>query len=158
MRKTKKDYLFVFIQAILFLLFSLNYTLLSPKVTNISAYKVIGNLIVIAGVVVCLISFVQLNTNLSPFPSPKNNSNLIQKGIYKWIRHPIYTGILFITLGLAVINFSIYKLFISFLLFVLFYYKSKYEEFCLSQKFTTYKKYMTKTGRFLPKPMLKIHL
>nr|WP_315147284.1 methyltransferase [uncultured Flavobacterium sp.] len=92
----------------------------------------------------------KLNKNLSPFPTPKNNVTLLENGLYKYARHPIYTGIILLVIGFSVYQNSWYKLLISLLLIILFYLKSTYEEERLEQKFPDYKNYKTKTRRFFP--------
>ncbi len=106
---------------------------------------------IVAGIAVILISFFQLNKNLSPFPSPKKNSELISSGLFSKIRHPIYSGILLLAFSFALYQNSGFKILISFFLSILFYFKTGYEEKLLSLKFPEYKNYKMKTGRFFPK-------
>jgi len=97
------------------------------------------------------VALLQLNTKLSPFPSPRNNSVLIENGLFKYIRHPIYTGIILLLFGFGLFFNSFYKISVTLLLFVLFYYKTEYEEDRLSLKFSDYSAYKKKAGRFFPK-------
>ena len=54
----------------------------------------IALLISIFGLFIIALALIQLNKNLTPFPSPKANSILIKEGLYHYERHPIYTGII----------------------------------------------------------------
>lgn len=110
----------------------------------------IGLILSFFGGLIILLALLQLNKNLSPFPTPKNNSTLLENGLYKYTRHPIYSGIILLFIGFSVYQNSWYKLLISLLLVILFYLKSVYEEQRLEQKFPEYKNYKTKTGRFFP--------
>lgn len=103
------------------------------------------------GAFITLVAVLQLNKNLSPFPSPLPGASLIRNGIYKYIRHPIYTGIIAGFLGFSIIADSGYKLLISLLLLLLFYLKSIYEEKRLLIAFPDYQSYKKRTGRFFPK-------
>ena len=144
-----KDFLFVGIQVVLFVLYVLEFNLL-----RVHAHAIIsgtGLIAFILGALVVIIALLQLNTNLSPFPSPKASTTLIKTGLYKFIRHPIYTGILLTAFGFALYTESLYKIIISLGLYFLFYYKSKYEEERLSQTFSGYKRYKESTGRFFPR-------
>lgn len=105
----------------------------------------------ILGIIIVLLAILQLHKNLSPFPSPKTNSELITVGLYKYIRHPIYTGIIVITIGYGLYTDSVYKILIALGLSILFYFKSKYEEQQLSIAFKSYKNYKKATGRFFPR-------
>ena len=147
MKKNYKDYLFVSIQFILFFCFIFDFDW-SMKL-GLTIQK-IGLLIAVFGGVIIILALLQLNKNLSPFPTPKNNTTLLQNGLYKYIRHPIYTGIILLFTGYSLYQNSFYKLGISLLLVVLFYFKSNYEEQRLEQKFPDYKLYKNKTGKFFP--------
>lgn len=105
----------------------------------------------IVGALLIFLAFIQLNKNLSPFPSPKSNANLITSGVFKYIRHPIYTGIFLLAIGLGLYFNSGFKIIVAILLLLLFYFKSNYEEKQLLLKFPKYKKYRQATGRFFPK-------
>ncbi len=142
-----KDLIFVGIQFFLFVCFIFDFTLSLPIPT---LFKIVGLFVAIIGLLIFIIAILQLNKNLSPFPTPKNNAHLIQNGVYKYVRHPIYTGIIAIVFGSSLYFGSIYKMSISILLLLLFYYKSKYEEMLLQNKFSDYSSYKSKTGRFFP--------
>ena len=57
-----------------------------------------------------LVSIKDLGRNLSPFPRPINNSNLVTTGIYRFTRHPMYYSLIFISIGVFIIKLSIYYL------------------------------------------------
>lgn len=68
----------------------------------------IGLFVSVWGLLIFSLALLQLNKYLSPFPTPKNSAVLIQLGLYKWVRHPIYSGIIFMLMGYAVYQTSIY--------------------------------------------------
>ncbi len=108
-------------------------------------------ILVITGAVLLLVSLLKLNTSLSPFPTPRQSGTLITTGPFKYIRHPIYTAILLMALGIGFYAASYFKLMVAGALYFLFFYKSKYEEKMLQVKYPSYKYYMKQTGRFFPK-------
>lgn len=110
-----------------------------------------GFLLFVFGTVIVLLALLQLNKNASPFPTPGNSAVLIQNGLYKWVRHPIYSGIILMLLGYSVYQNSIYKGCITALLMLLFHFKTKYEEQQLIKKFPEYVAYKRKTGKFFLK-------
>ena len=55
-------------------------------------------------------AFIDLGENLSPLPYPMNNSSLIKKNSYKNTRHPLYRGLLFISLGICIFSLSLIHL------------------------------------------------
>ncbi|MFN4762167.1 methyltransferase family protein [Gillisia sp. Q332] len=149
MKVAGKDIIYVAIQILLFLTFLLDVNLFSFESPSFLEFILV--LIGIVGLLLIIIAFFQLNKNLSPFPTPKEYSSLLTNGVFKLIRHPIYTGILLIFFAIAVFQGSGYRLLISFLLLILFHFKTLYEEKKLSEKFPEYEIYKKNTGRLLPK-------
>ena len=75
------------------------------EVTPFSYY--LGFLIMIIACIILLVAIKDLGRNLSPFPRPINNSNLVTTGIYRFIRHPMYYSLIFISIGVFIIKLSI---------------------------------------------------
>ena len=148
MQKTSKDYLFVGVQFILFGLYFFDYF---ERFKTIAFLHYLALILAIFGFLVALFSVFNLDRNLTVYPTPKSNSNLITSGLYKYTRHPIYSGIIFFTFGYSIYLGSVFKLIISLLLFIWFYLKSNYEEKRLMEKYSDYIKYRKITGRFFPK-------
>lgn len=148
MQPTTKDYLFVSIQLLLFLAYLFDVILMVMDLPPLVAK--IGLAASIIGVLVSILALLQLNRHLSPFPTPKADGQLIQTGLYKYIRHPIYTGILLMVFGYALYGESLYRLIVAAALLILFYLKSSYEEERLMQVYPEYETYRKSTGRFFP--------
>lgn len=144
----RKDLLFVGIQAILLLVYFIPVNIIEFQINFI--LKIASLSISIIGLIIMLFAFLQLNKNLTPFPTPIESGSLIQAGLYKYIRHPIYTGIIIFSVFFAIFNESIWNLSIGIALYILFYFKSKYEESLLKKQYKDYENYMQKTGRFFP--------
>lgn len=153
MTKTRKDYLFVGIQILLFFGFIMDVEVLRLEIPV--WVRVSGAVLFIAGFLISGIAVLQLSTNLSPFPSPKTDAELVRSGLYKFIRHPIYTGIIFAGFGLGLATDSGFRLIVAGLLWLLFYLKSGYEEERLKTAYRDYEDYSKQTGRFLPKIRLR---
>lgn len=149
MRNPITDILFVLLQFILFVAFVFDVG--SLRIYFPEWLFWIGVVLLILGALTTLIAVLQLNLHLSPFPSPLPGSKLIVTGVYKFIRHPIYTGIITVFFGYAIIADSGYKLLVALILTVLFYFKSKYEEKRLIDLFPDYLEYKKKSGRFFPR-------
>ena len=111
----------------------------------------LGSFIVWPGLGIVLISIFKLGQSLTASPIPRENAKLKTDGLYKWIRHPIYTGLMLTTLGIALEAGSVSKLFFVAALMFLFDYKAKFEETLLLKRFPEYRSYMSTTGRFVPR-------
>ncbi|MEO8712440.1 MAG: isoprenylcysteine carboxylmethyltransferase family protein [Parafilimonas sp.] len=152
MKRNPIDFFFVGIQLILFAVYLFRFPKIDFEVVR--WLQLTGIFFSVAGIIISLASVVTLNKNLSPFPTPKQNAELIQSGIYKYIRHPIYSGILFFTFGFSIYSENTLRLLIFFMLLILFRFKGAYEEKLLQGKFSGYAAYKKAAGMFLPKMKL----
>ncbi|MBO8234064.1 DUF1295 domain-containing protein [Prochlorococcus marinus XMU1419] len=98
----------------------------------------VGFLIIIIAFIILLVAIKDLGRNLSPFPRPINNSNLVTKGIYRFTRHPMYYSLIFISFGVFITKLSIYYLFLSISLGLIIKFKIALEEQYLNKKFRNY--------------------
>ncbi|MBP6620556.1 MAG: isoprenylcysteine carboxylmethyltransferase family protein [Leadbetterella sp.] len=146
--RSAKDYWLVGTQFFLFFLFLFPTNYHFEVVTFLQIPSLILSIL---GFVIVLVSLFNLDKSLTAFPTPKSNSELITTGLYHIVRHPIYTGILLTVFGYSLYSQSISRLVISYLLLILFYFKTNYEEQKLVLKYPDYKTYKLRTGRFLPK-------
>ena len=98
----------------------------------------VGFLIIIIAFIILLVAIKDLGRNLSPFPRPIKNSNLVTKGIYRFTRHPMYYSLIFISYGFFITKLSIYYLFLSISLGLIIKFKITFEEQYLKNKFKNY--------------------
>ena len=101
-------------------------------------YYFLGFLIIITAFTILLVAIKDLGRNLSPFPRPINNSNLVTKGIYRFTRHPMYYSLIFISFAFFITKLSIYYLFLSISLVLIIKFKIALEEQYLNNKFKNY--------------------
>ena len=104
----------------------------------------LGVLIIIIALIILLVAIKDLGRNLSPFPRPLNNSNLVTKGIYRFTRHPMYYSLIFISFGVFITKLSVYYLFLSISLGLIIKFKIALEEQYLNNKFKNYLIYKNK--------------
>ncbi len=113
--------------------------------------SVISVLLLLAGLVILGLSFLALGKSLTAHPIPVQQGQLVTDGLYRYARHPIYTGVLAIGLAMTLSGGLVpHLLFFTALVFLL-NYKSHFEEQLLRARYEGYASYAEKTGRFLPK-------
>ena len=97
--KTAYEFLLVFLQFFIIYLHFFQWELIPQKqIIQVSTFSyLVGYLIIIIALIILLCAIKDLGRNLSPFPRPKNNSNLVTKGIYRFTRHPMYYSLIFIS-------------------------------------------------------------
>jgi protein-S-isoprenylcysteine O-methyltransferase Ste14 len=111
----------------------------------------IGITIGMVGGAIGLAGIVGLGSNLTAFPKPKPDGQLVQRGVYGMMRHPIYTGLLLMAVGWSFVRGSLPTLILAILLGVFFDQKAKREEQWLERQFPAYASYKRRVrGRILP--------
>lgn len=111
-----------------------------------------GILLTTLGVGISIWARLSLGANWSGMVTLKQGHELIRKGLYRWVRHPIYTGILVGFIGTALIEGHA-RGWLGFLVLLLsFYFKARREENFLRQEFGEgFEEHLRHTGMFLPK-------
>ena len=138
--KTAYELILVFLQFFIISLHFFQWKFLPEKqIIQVSPiFFFMGILIIIIAIVIMLIAIKDLGRNLSPLPRPINNSNLVTKGIYRFVRHPMYYSLIFISFGFFIIKLSIYYLCLSITLSLIIKLKIVLEEQYLNTKFKNY--------------------
>jgi protein-S-isoprenylcysteine O-methyltransferase Ste14 len=78
-------------------------------------------------------------------------SELIDQGIFKYIRHPLYSSLLFLIWGIFLKNTTILLLFVAIFSSVFLYFTAIFDEKECVQFFgNRYTEYMKRTKRFIP--------
>ena len=138
--KASYELILVFLQFFIIFLHFFQLELLPNKqiiqINNISYF--LGILIIIIASIFILIAIKDLGRNLSPFPKPKANSNLVTTGIYRFMRHPMYYSLIIISFGVFLTKLSIYYLCLTITLAFLIKFKIILEEQYLKNKFKNY--------------------
>lgn len=76
---------------------------------------------------------------------------LVMAGIYRYIRHPIYTANLALLTGIFLTCGSLWVAFNVILLLPFYFWSSRAEERALAYRFSEYASYAARTGGFLPR-------
>jgi protein-S-isoprenylcysteine O-methyltransferase Ste14 len=103
------------------------------------------------GLVILGLSFLALGRSLTAHPIPAKKGELVTDGLYRFARHPIYTGVLAIGLAMTLSGGLFPHLLFFIALVILLNYKASFEEQLLRARYLDYASYAEKTGRFLPK-------
>jgi protein-S-isoprenylcysteine O-methyltransferase Ste14 len=107
-------------------------------------------LMALAGVVL-LVSFVALGNSLTASPLPKQRGQLVTTGVYAYVRHPIYSGLLLLSLGVVLDAGWWPQLVVALMLFLLLRIKAQFEESLLRKAYPKYAAYALKTPMFFPR-------
>ena len=144
--KSAYELILVFIQFFIISLHFFKWDFIPQKqIMQVSPFSyLVGYLIIINAFIIMLIAIKDLGRNLSPFPRPIKNSNLVTEGIYRFTRHPMYYSLIFISFGVFITKLSFYYLFLSTSLVLIIKFKIALEEQYLKNKFKNYLFYKNK--------------
>ncbi len=88
--------------------------------------------------------------NFNIRPELKANARLATGGIYRWIRHPMYSAVLLAMLGAVALDLRPWRLLLWLALLAVLIGKLQREERYLQQRFAQYAPYRARTWRLLP--------
>jgi protein-S-isoprenylcysteine O-methyltransferase Ste14 len=143
----QKGRLLVFAQFGLILILAL-----FPDSENVNSQaEIAGTAFLLLGLLLLFAGFRGLGKSLTANPVPVDDGVLVMTGIYARLRHPIYTGLLVLTMGLVVASGVWAQLIAWFGLLGLLIYKMRWEETLLTAKYKGYAEYKSRVPALFPK-------
>ena len=112
----------------------------------------VADALAVAGLVVMVLAALGLGRGLTAMPLPNEHAALRTGGLYRWVRHPIYSGLLLFALCRTVVSGSPFTVVAFLVLVVVLTAKAHWEEQRLIVRFPDYAAYARRTGRFIPHP------
>jgi protein-S-isoprenylcysteine O-methyltransferase Ste14 len=110
----------------------------------------LGYAVFIVGSSIAILAAFHLGKNLTPLPKPKDNAELVQTGLYRWVRHPIYFGVIVLALGWGLIQQTLLVWIYVLVLMIFFDIKSRKEEQWLCERFPEYPEYQGRVRKLVP--------
>ena len=102
------------------------------------------------GLVVLAIGLVNLGRSLTALPTPVEHGTLKTGGLFRFARHPIYSGIMALVVGSAVRSANVISAVATVALIGWFMLKARWEEGKLAARYPGYRAYAERTPRFVP--------
>ena len=97
-------------------------------------------------------TFLSLGRNLTDTVVTRQKHTLVVQGPYSWIRHPLYDSAALLTVAVSLITANWFLYVICVVIFCLLVIRTRTEEENLVVRFgDSYRTYMERTGRFLPR-------
>jgi protein-S-isoprenylcysteine O-methyltransferase Ste14 len=108
--------------------------------------------ILLAGSALLVWTFRSLGKNLTDTVVTRKQHTLVSHGPYRWIRHPLYSSAALLVVALSLIAANWFFFVTGVLLLGVLVARTRTEEANLVARFgDSYRQYMDRTGRFLPK-------
>ena len=117
-----------------------------------AAVTVLGALTLLGGLLLGGVALFHLGEAVTPLPEPRADATLVVGGLYRWVRHPVYSGVLAAAGGWTLLFPSSVTVAATVALGLLLHTKSGYEESLLRERYPDYDAYAARTPRFLPRP------
>ena len=118
--------------------------------TNNTAVLALGLILFLLGLFLAVWARIHLGKNWGMPMTQKQNPELVTSGPYRYIRHPIYSGILLMVFG-SFLDVNVYWLLVFILAAVFFIYSAVAEERLMMQQFPkTYLPYKARTKMLVP--------
>jgi len=118
----------------------------TPDLVDIAA-----NVLFYGGVILAVVAGLGLGTALTPTPVPTQRGSLNTSGLYRFVRHPIYSGVLLIVAGMTLRSASWLHLVVAIATWLFFNRKAAWEEQQLMERYPDYVSYASTTPRFVPR-------
>jgi protein-S-isoprenylcysteine O-methyltransferase Ste14 len=109
-----------------------------------------AGLLWVCGALLLLIGLLELGQSLTPLPYPRRDGKLVEDGIYGIMRHPLYSGLILLTLAWVVFSLSWSHFLCAIALAVLLNAKATQEEQWLLEKYSGYARYQQRVKKFIP--------
>lgn len=104
----------------------------------------------IAGLLMIGAAFFSLRRVIQIEPEPKSGGHLITSGIYRCFRHPIYTGISLVVVGLFLRKPTLALAIGGAVVIAFLLLKTRFEEQLLTQRYPEYSEYRRRTWGVFP--------
>ncbi|MCR4348227.1 MAG: isoprenylcysteine carboxylmethyltransferase family protein [Sulfuricaulis sp.] len=112
--------------------------------------SVVGAALTAMAVLLTVWGLKSLGDALTPFPKPLSGVRLRRQGVYRWMRHPIYSGVMLASLGWALWWLSLAGVFSALILALFFDRKAAHEETGLCAQYKDYPDYAREVKKFIP--------
>ena len=117
----------------------------------LSVQAIVGIALVVAGLIIRVVAAVTLRRFYSSTLVIRSDHQLITHGIYRFVRHPIYLGVLVSVIGMPVVASSLVGLLIMLILIPVILNRIRLEERMLAAEFgDSYRAYKKTTRKLIP--------
>lgn len=115
---------------------------------------IMGVVMILGGTAVNILGRIQLKGNWANHIKIYEKHTLITRGVYGYVRHPLYASIILMLYGGCLVFSNWLNAVLTTILFIpAMYYRAKQEEGLLQETFSDYESYKNRVGLFFPKSL-----
>jgi len=145
----QRSNLYAAVQFVLIAIFAVVF-FFEPGPAMFISLAIAGDTLCIAGLVLMAAAVVSLREVIQVPPEPKAGGHLVTSGVYRRLRHPIYTGIVLLVVGLFLREPAMYVAFTGAVIVAFLIVKSRFEERLLRERYPDYDAYTKRSWGVLP--------
>jgi protein-S-isoprenylcysteine O-methyltransferase Ste14 len=113
---------------------------------------ILGTIAIVIGCITNIMGRFNLGNNWANHIKIYDEHTLVQNGMYRIVRHPLYASIMLMFYGACLVYRNLLCfLAVTFVFIPFMYYRAKQEESLLIQTFSEYNNYKNRVGMFFPK-------
>lgn len=113
--------------------------------------RLLGVAVTVIGAVLAGVAAAGLGRGLTASPLPNDAARLRTTGLYRHVRHPVYSGLLLAATGWVAASGSLTQVLVALALAVSLTVKARWEETQLTDRFSDYPAYAARTPRLVPR-------
>jgi len=121
-----------------------------PTLTSPVVVRWAGGLLCAAGLLMMAAALATMGRVMQVSPMPKDEGQLVTRGIYRHLRHPMYTSIILVVIGIALRQPSVLVAAAGLALVILLLAKARFEERLLEARYPDYAEYRRHTWGVIP--------
>lgn len=142
---------YALVQSALFILFAVAVIFgPGPVLFGPGVAFLVGNSLCAAGLVLMLLGVVALREVIQVAPEPREGGRLVTSGLYRRFRHPIYTGIVTVAVGMFLRRPTALVAVAAAVTIGFLVIKTRFEESLLQQRYPEYAEYRKRAVGVIP--------
>lgn len=122
-----------------------------PNVNAPTWFRPLSIALMVLSVLILLLAAISLRPALTASPVPRPSAPLIKSGIYKYVRHPMYTAVIVIGAAIMLGNPTLFTMIGWVALIIVLLNKAHYEDQLLRARHPAAITYQKTVGAFLPR-------
>ena len=121
-------------------------------ITQNKSATIAGDVLCAFGILLLFTAFRDIGHSIQIAPEPRADAKLVTTGVYRWFRHPIYTAILLVVIGIFLRTPALFIAIAGGIVALFLVIKVRFEERLLTARYPAYPAYKATSWGLVPWP------